>query len=90
MGVALRAPHGLETPLAYDNAAIALHLVETGPEPQKLANDMTQAWVNFAQTGNPSRRGLAWPRYEASERKTMIFDVPSKVVSDPDHARRLF
>jgi para-nitrobenzyl esterase len=51
---------------------------------------MSQAWVNFARSGDPSQPNLAWPRYEASARKSMIFDVQSKVVSDPDRARRQF
>lgn len=90
MGGALRAPHGLDTPLVFDNAALAPNLVGPGPEPAKLGAAMSQAWINFARSGNPSQPGLAWPRYDASERKTMIFDAPNRVVSDPDRERRLF
>jgi para-nitrobenzyl esterase len=61
-----------------------------GDEPQEIANNMSQAWINFARSGNPSRKGLTWPRYEASERKTMIFNTPSKVAADPDRERREF
>jgi para-nitrobenzyl esterase len=86
----LKAPHGLDTPLVFDNADKAAGLCGTGPEPRKIADDMSQAWINFARTGNPSAKGLAWPPYEAGARRTMIFDVPSHVVSDPDHEVRQF
>lgn len=90
MGGALRSPHGLETPMVFDNTATSRNLVGPGDEPQKLADDMSQAWINFARTGNPSREGLAWPRYEAAQRTTMIFNTPSMAASDPDRERRLF
>jgi para-nitrobenzyl esterase len=51
---------------------------------------MSQAWVNFARSGNPSQAGLAWPAYNTADRKTMIFAATSHVVSDPDPARRLY
>lgn len=86
----LKAPHGLDTPLVFDNADKAVGLCGTGTEPPKIATDMSQAWINFARTGNPSREGLAWPPYEAGSRKTMIFDVPSHVASDPDSEVRQF
>jgi para-nitrobenzyl esterase len=86
----LKAPHGLDTPLVFDNADKAAGLCGTGPEPRKIAADLSQAWINFARTGNPSREGLAWPPYEAGSRKTMIIDVPSHVTSDPDSEVRQF
>lgn len=90
MGGALRAPHGLDTPLVFDNARTSPALLGTGPEPEQIAADMAQAWINFARSGNPSRAGLAWPHYEAATRQTMIFDAPSHVVADPDGERRQF
>jgi para-nitrobenzyl esterase len=86
----LKAPHGLEVPLVFDNVNKALGLCGSGPEPRKIAADMSQAWIHFARTGNPSQKGLVWPPYEAGSRKTMIFNVPSHVVSDPDPEVRQF
>jgi para-nitrobenzyl esterase len=86
----LRAPHGLDTALVFDNADLGTGMLGTGPEPKKLGADMSQAWINFARTGDPSRQGLTWPRYDTATRKTMIFNVPSHVVADPDRDRRLF
>jgi para-nitrobenzyl esterase len=90
MGGALRAPHGLDTPLVFDNSSLAPNLVGPGPVPARLGAEMSQAWINFARTGNPSQAALTWPRYEAGQRKTMIFDSSSKTVSDPDRERRTF
>ncbi|TCM16594.1 para-nitrobenzyl esterase [Novosphingobium sp. PhB165] len=90
MGGMLRAPHGLDTPLVFDNPETSLALLGNGPDPKELATRMSQAWVNFARTGDPSQPGLVWPRYELADRRTMIFDIPSHVVSDPDGARRTF
>lgn len=90
MGGALRAPHGLDTPLVFDNVEKASALVGTGPQPKALAALMSSAWLNFARTGDPSQPGLAWPRYDAQRRETMIFNTPSQVVSDPDPERRNF
>jgi para-nitrobenzyl esterase len=88
----LKSPHGLDVGLVFDHASTASSqaMLGTGPEPGKLAALMSQAWVNFARTGDPSQKGLAWPRYDAQARKTLIFDVSSHVVADPDAQRREF
>jgi para-nitrobenzyl esterase len=89
---ALRSPHGLDVGLVFDHASTpeSRAMLGSGPEPQKLAALMSQAWINFARSGDPSQKNLAWPRYDAATRKTMIFDLPSRVVPDPDGERRGF
>ncbi len=48
----LGACHGLELPFVFDNLAVAQAFV--GPDaPQELATEMQQAWVRFAETGDP-------------------------------------
>jgi para-nitrobenzyl esterase len=88
-GGALKSPHGLDTPLVFDNAQARPKMNGTGPEPKAIAATMSKAWVNFARSGDPSQRGLPWPKYDTTDRKTMIFNVSSHVVSDPDRALRL-
>ena len=45
---------------------------------------MHPAWVAFAKTGDPQTPNLpAWPRYDTARRPTMIFNLESKLVSDP-------
>jgi carboxylesterase type B len=51
---------------------------------------MSQARINFARTGDPAQQALAWPRYNTTARETMIFDLRSHVVADPDRETRVF
>lgn len=89
LGGAMKSPHGLDVPLVFDNADKKPQLVGTGGAARKIGATMSQAWINFARSGNPSQPSLAWPAYETASRKTMIFDVRSHVVSDPDGPARV-
>lgn len=83
----LRSPHGTEMPLVF-GTRVPREFVGSGPEVDALSDTMMTAWLNFARSGNPSQPGLGWPRYDARQRQTMIFDAPCKVVSDPDPVAR--
>jgi para-nitrobenzyl esterase len=52
----------------------------TGGAPAALAlqDKVSQAWVNFARTGNPSQPGLVWKPYTVAGRETMVFDTVSE------------
>jgi para-nitrobenzyl esterase len=81
----LRSPHALEIPLVFDTVESARNFVGRGDEPQRLADRMSGAWLAFARTGDPNTESLPkWPPYDAARRATMIFDVESRVVDDPD------
>lgn len=86
------AHHGLDVPLVFDNVPLAPHLVGTGPEAQRVADQMSETVIAFARTGRPDNRHIpAWPAYDLTRRVTMVFDVVSKVVDDPrGDERRLF
>jgi para-nitrobenzyl esterase len=46
---------------------------------------MSAAWLAFAKTGDPNTDDLpTWPTYDAAKRATMMFNVESAVVDDPD------
>jgi para-nitrobenzyl esterase len=81
-GGVLGAYHGSEVPFVFNNG-------QAGTS-KELADTVSQAWVNFARTGNPSQKTLAWPGYDAELRRTMIINTPSKVVSDPARETREF
>ena len=49
-----------------------------------MQDKVSQAWVNFARTGNPSQAGLAWKPYTLAGRETMVFDTVSEVRSVDD------
>jgi para-nitrobenzyl esterase len=44
-----------------------------------LQDKVSQAWVNFARTGNPSQPGLTWKPYTLAGRETMVFDTVSEL-----------
>ena len=49
-----------------------------------LQDKVSQAWINFARTGNPSQRGLEWKPFAAADPQTMVFDVVSECRSLDD------
>jgi para-nitrobenzyl esterase len=85
----LRAFHGAEVSYVL-NGSVGGNMAPTGPEQQELADRISQAWLNFARTGNPSQKGLEWPRYDVQARKTMLFNKQNQAVSDPDPTTRVF
>lgn len=74
----LRSPHAVEIPLVFDNVEKARNFVGRGDAPQTVADQMSEAWLAFARSGDPG-----WPAYDASDRATMLFDVESRVAQDP-------
>jgi para-nitrobenzyl esterase len=86
------APHMIDIPLVFDNVAQSRYTADGGADAQRVAEAMSEALLAFARTGNPATPVLpAWPRYDLDKRPTMIFDVPTRVQSDPRGAeRRLF
>ena len=84
----LKSPHGLDTDLVFDNPQTKSLMNGPGPQPREIAAVMSRAWINFARSGDPSQGGLRWPKYDTASRKTMIFDVRSHVVEDPDRPLR--
>jgi para-nitrobenzyl esterase len=63
-----------------------------GPTAQAMADQMSEAFLAFARTGDPNGRAIpAWAPYTLPRRATMVFNTPSKLVDDPRGAeRRLF
>jgi len=90
LGGVMRAPHGIDVPMVFDNVDAKRGTLGGGPEPQQLAVLMSRAWLNFARDGSPSQTGLPWPAYAMTGRRTMIFDTNCRVVSDPDGTARSF
>jgi para-nitrobenzyl esterase len=78
-----KAPHALDIGMIFDNVAKSGSMSGTGADAQKVADQMSAAWLAFAKTGNPG-----WPAYDTKRRATMVFDVNSKVVDDPNREQR--
>ena len=83
-GGKLRSHHALDLPLVFNNVETSRNMVGAGPDPQRVADSMSSAWIAFARTGNPNADGLPiWPAYDLKTRATMVFNVTSRVQNDP-------
>ncbi len=82
----MRTPHALDLPMVFDNVAKSDSVIGAGAiEAQKVADAMSSAWIAFAHTGKPDAEGLPhWTPYDTKARATMVFNVTSEVVNDPD------
>ncbi len=70
-----KAVHCMEIPFVFNNIARCAEMTGGTKEAQALAAKMSQAWINFAKTGNPNHKGLPnWPAYNADNTATMHFD----------------
>jgi len=90
-GGRLKAMHCMEIPFAFDNLEAGAVYTGNSPAAQKIADEMSAAWVAFAKTGNPNHKGMpAWTPWDAEKRATMVFGAGSaKVVNDPGKDERL-
>ena len=71
----LRSTHCMEIPFVFNNADLHASMTGGGKEAVELADKMSQAWINFARTGDPNAVGLPqWPAYKPEEGAIMIFD----------------
>jgi para-nitrobenzyl esterase len=52
-----------------------------GPVAMALQDKVSQAWVNFAKTGNPAQPGLDWKPYTTDDPQAMVFDTVSESVA---------
>ena len=52
-----------------------------GPVAMALQDKVSQAWINFARTGNPSQPGLEWKPYTKEDPQAMVFDTVSQSVA---------
>lgn len=76
-------PHALDIGMVFDNVAKSESMSGTGPEAQKIADQMSESWLAFAKTGNPSNPNVpAWPAYTAAQRNMMVFRTEPGVEVD--------
>lgn len=81
----LGACHGIDLPLIFGTFDIPSwgRFVGSGAEVERLSATIQDSWVAFARTGDPNHSGLpSWPRYEETERATMLLGAQPEVVQD--------
>ncbi len=76
--------HTAELAFCFDNTKRCEQGTGNTPEAQVLAKKMSNAWANFARTGNPSQPGLQWAPSDPTHCQTMVFDDHCRMVDDPD------
>ena len=77
--------HASEIAFTFDNAEISDHYSCGVPEAFVLSKQISNAWANFARTGNPGHSGLPrWPAYRSERRATMYLDAPCHVHNDAE------
>ena len=89
LGGKMGAPHTVEIPFVFDNTEIPKVMTAGGPEVKELAAKTSEAWIQFARSGDPNHRGLPnWPAYTTADRATMMFDNVCKLVNYPGSEER--
>ncbi len=84
------APHASDIQLVFDNIAKP-GASAIGPTAQAMADQMSEAFIAFARTGDPNCKAIPkWERYGLQRRQTLVFNTPSKLVDDPRGAERAF
>jgi para-nitrobenzyl esterase len=83
------AMHTMDIPLVFDNVRQPGSLTGNTPEAQATADQMSDAFIAFARSGNPNHAGIPqWKPYELNERQTMVFNATSHLEADPRGAER--
>ena len=62
-----------------------------GPDAVRLQEQVMDAWIAFARSGDPSHPGLPggrWPAYDTTRRSTLLFDRECSVELDPRASER--
>jgi len=84
-----RAFHGSELPFVFYNVDRCAHMTGGSDQARELAARVSDAWINFARTGNPNHRGLpTWPAFNAETGPVMVLDTKCHVQNDPDRELR--
>jgi para-nitrobenzyl esterase len=84
-----RAFHCSEIPFVFNNTDVSAFATGGTIEARELGEKVSDAWINFARSGNPNHTGLPkWPTFTAESGPVMIFDKTCEVKNDPDRELR--
>jgi para-nitrobenzyl esterase len=80
-----RAFHCAEIAFAFDNTDRCENMTGGGADAHALAAKVSDAWIHFARTGDPSHPGIPkWTQFSPETVPTMIFDNKTELVNNPD------
>jgi len=85
------AQHAIELPFVFYNHRLKglINFIGENP-PERLAQEISDSWISFVKTGNPSTPDLpAWPVYNLEKRPVMNFNLKSALQNDPNKELRL-
>ena len=88
-GGKLRAFHSFDIALVFDNLDKPGSKTGTGPAARAVANQMSEAFLAFARTGDPNCAAIpAWGKYTLPQRSTLVINETSAMVDDPRKEER--
>lgn len=74
------ACHAVELAYVFGNTDQTIY---TGkPADKELSDTVMRCWANFARTGDPSVKEMAWQKYSLDERDTAVFTQDPKLEKD--------
>ncbi len=80
-----KAVHCMEIPFAFFNIDKCEEMTRGTKEAYDLSKKVSDAWINFARSGNPNHNGLPfWPKFDLSKTATMHFDNKCEVMPQMD------
>jgi para-nitrobenzyl esterase len=81
--------HCADLPFVFDNTDRCAMMTGGGARARALAAKISEAWIAFARSGDPSHADLPrWPKLDPAAGQTMVLDDECRVANDPDRAER--
>lgn len=78
--------HCAEIPFVFHNTSL-VPVCRNGKAAERLEQQLSDAWLNFARTGSPASPNLpAWPPCQPGDEACMIFDEACRLAHNHDHA----
>ncbi|MFZ9660785.1 MAG: carboxylesterase/lipase family protein [Chitinophagaceae bacterium] len=75
-----KALHCMELPFCFYNISRCAEMTGGTKEALELSAKVSDAWINFAKTGNPNHKGLPnWPAFNTTNTSTMHFNNKCEV-----------